>query len=154
MTTIFYILIAFCLFFEVLNLAACKKVFAAVEKYKDKNDRGIGKSGKQPRAVMDDVGALAVHDIRGAGDLRPGEVAQAISLLPAGGAALSSAAETASYAAYSMDDVNSALAAPKMAVPAGGSADAMSDRDAGGTGALSAEAAQTSTKLIYSSRLS
>ena len=38
MTTIFYILIAFCLFFEVLNLAACKKVFAAVEKYKDKND--------------------------------------------------------------------------------------------------------------------
>ena len=33
MTTIFYILIAFCLFFEVLNLAACKKVFAAVEKY-------------------------------------------------------------------------------------------------------------------------
>lgn len=25
MTTIFYILIAFCLFFEVLNLAACKK---------------------------------------------------------------------------------------------------------------------------------
>ena len=37
---------------------------------------GIGKSGKQPRAVMDDVGALAVHDIRGAGDLRPGEVAQ------------------------------------------------------------------------------
>ena len=47
------------------------------------------------------------------------------SLLPAGGAALSSAPETASYAAaYSMDDVNSALAAPKMAVPAGGSADA------------------------------
>ena len=40
------------------------------------------------------------------------------SLLPAGGAALSSAPETASYAAaYSMDDVNSALAAPKMAVP-------------------------------------
>lgn len=38
MTTIFYILIAFCLFFEVLNLAVCKKVFAAVEKYKDKND--------------------------------------------------------------------------------------------------------------------
>lgn len=38
MTTIFYILIAFCLLFEVLNLAACKKVFAAVEKYKDKND--------------------------------------------------------------------------------------------------------------------
>lgn len=38
MTTIFYILIAFCLFFEVLNLAACKKVFAAVEKYKDKSD--------------------------------------------------------------------------------------------------------------------
>ena len=38
MTTIFYILIVFCLFFEVLNLAACKKVFAAVEKYKDKND--------------------------------------------------------------------------------------------------------------------
>ena len=36
-------------------------------------------------------------------------------------------------AAYSMDDVNSALAAPKMAVPAGGSADAMSDRDAGGS---------------------
>ena len=32
MTTIFYILIAFCLFFEELNLAACKKVFAAVEK--------------------------------------------------------------------------------------------------------------------------
>ena len=59
------------------------------------------------------------------------------SLLPAGGAALSSAPETASYAAvYSMDDVNSALAAPKMAVQAGGSADAMSDRDAGGTGTL------------------
>ena len=76
-----------------------------------------------------------------------------ISLLPAGGAALSSAAETASYAAYSMDDVNSSLAAPKMAVQAGGSADAMSDRDAGGTGALSAEAAQTSTKLIYTANL-
>ena len=76
-----------------------------------------------------------------------------ISLLPAGGAALSSAAETASYAAYSMDDVNSALAAPKMAVPAGGSADTMSDRDAGGTGTLSAEAAQTSTKLIYTANL-
>ena len=57
-----------------------------------------------------------------------------ISLLPAGGAALSSAPETASYAAaYSMDDVNSALSAPKMAVAAGGSADAMSDRDAGGS---------------------
>ncbi len=52
-----------------------------------------------------------------------------ISLLPAGGAALSSAPETASYAAaYSMDDVNSALA-------------------------LSAEAAQTSTKLIYTANL-
>ena len=76
-----------------------------------------------------------------------------ISLLPAGGAALSSAPETASYAAYSMDDVNSALAAPKMAVPAGGSADAMSARDAGGTGTLSAEAAQTSTKLIYTANL-
>ena len=76
-----------------------------------------------------------------------------ISLLPAGGAALSSAPETASYAAYSMDDVNSALAAPKTAVPAGGSADAMSARDAGGTGALSAEAAQTSTKLIYTANL-
>ena len=76
------------------------------------------------------------------------------SLLPAGGAALSSAPETASYAAvYSMDDVNSALAAPKMAVQAGGSADAMSDRDAGGTGTLSAEAAQTSTKLIYTANL-
>ena len=76
------------------------------------------------------------------------------SLLPAGGAALSSAPETASYAAaYSMDDVNSALAAPKMAVPAGGSADAMSDRDAGCTGTLSAEAAQTSTKLIYTANL-
>ena len=76
------------------------------------------------------------------------------SLLPAGGAALSSAPETASYAAaYSMDDVNSALAAPKMAVPAGGSADAMSARDAGGTGTLSAEAAQTSTKLIYTANL-
>ena len=61
-----------------------------------------------------------------------------ISLLPAGGAALSSAPETASYAAaYSMDDVNSALAAPKMAVQAGGSA----------------EAAQTSTKLIYTANL-
>ena len=76
-----------------------------------------------------------------------------ISLLPAGGAALSSAPETASYAAYSMDDVNSALAAPKTAVPAGGSADAMSARDAGGTGTLSAEAAQTSTKLIYTANL-
>ena len=76
------------------------------------------------------------------------------SLLPAGGAALSSAPETASYAAaYSMDDVNSALTAPKMAVQAGGSADAMSDRDAGGTGTLSAEAAQTSTKLIYTANL-
>lgn len=60
-----------------------------------------------------------------------------ISLLPAGGAALSSAPETASYAAYSMDDVNSALAAPKTAVQAGGSA----------------EAAQTSTKLIYTANL-
>ena len=76
-----------------------------------------------------------------------------ISLLPAGGAALSSAPETASYAAYSMDDVNSALAASKTAVPAGGSADAMSARDAGGTGTLSAEAAQTSTKLIYTASL-
>lgn len=38
MTTIFYILIAFCLLFEVLNLAAYKKVFAAVKKYKNKND--------------------------------------------------------------------------------------------------------------------
>ena len=77
-----------------------------------------------------------------------------ISLLPAGGAALSSAPETASYAAaYSMDDVNSALAAPKMAVPAGGSADTMSDRDADGAGTLSAEAAQTSTKLIYTANL-
>ena len=76
-----------------------------------------------------------------------------ISLLPAGGAALSSAPETASYAAYSMDDVNSSLAAPKMAVQAGGSADTMSDRDAGGTGTLSAEAAQTSTKLIYTANL-
>ena len=50
-----------------------------------------------------------------------------ISLLPAGGAALSSAAdatpETASYAAYSMNDVNSALAAPKMAVQTSGAAD-------------------------------
>lgn len=36
MTTIFYILIAFCLFFEVLNLAACKKVFAAVESIRTK----------------------------------------------------------------------------------------------------------------------
>lgn len=60
-----------------------------------------------------------------------------ISLLPAGGATLSSAPETASYAAYSMDDVNSALAAPKTAVLAGGSADA----------------AQTSTKLIYTANL-
>lgn len=60
-----------------------------------------------------------------------------ISLLPAGGAALSSAPETASYAAYSMDDVNSTLAAPKTAVQAGGSA----------------EAAQTSTKLIYTANL-
>ena len=71
------------------------------------------------------------------------------SLLPAGGAALSSAPETASYAAaYSMDDVNSALAAPKMAVPAGGSADAMSDRDAGGTGALSAGSSRTLSLTI------
>lgn len=38
MTTIFYILITFCLLFEVLNLAACKKVFSAVERYKDKTD--------------------------------------------------------------------------------------------------------------------
>lgn len=76
-----------------------------------------------------------------------------ISLRPAGSAALSSAPETASYAAYSMDDVNSTLAAPKTAVQAGGSADAMSARDAGGTGTLSAEAAQTSTKLIYTANL-
>ena len=75
------------------------------------------------------------------------------SLLP-GGAALSSAPETASYAAaYSMDDVNSALAAPQDGRQAGGSADAMSDRDAGGAGALSAEAAQTSTKLILHANL-
>ena len=52
-----------------------------------------------------------------------------------------------------MDDVNSALAAPKMAVPAGESADTMSARDASGTGTLSAEAAQTSTKLIYTANL-
>ena len=70
-----------------------------------------------------------------------------ISLLPAGGAALSSAAETASYAAYSMDDMNSALSDSKMAVHASGNA------DAGGTSALSAEAAQTSTKLIYTANL-
>lgn len=79
-----------------------------------------------------------------------------ISLLPAGGAALSSAPETASYAAYSMDGVNSALSDSKMAVQSSGAADtgsAMSARDAGGTGALSAEAAQTSTKLIYTANL-
>ena len=79
-----------------------------------------------------------------------------ISLLPAGGAALSSAPETASYAAYSMDGVNSALSDSKMAVQSSGAADtgsAMSDRDAGGTGILSAEAAQTSTKLIYTANL-
>lgn len=79
-----------------------------------------------------------------------------ISLLPAGGAALSSAPETVSYAAYSMDDVNSALAAPKMAVQSSGAADTgstVSDRSADGTGTLSAEAAQTSTKLIYTANL-
>ena len=75
-----------------------------------------------------------------------------ISLLPAGGAALSSAAETASYAAYSMDDVNSALAAPKMAVQAGGSADTMSARDAGGTGTLSRRAQSSSTRPTSPSR--
>ena len=79
-----------------------------------------------------------------------------ISLLPAGGAALSSAPETASYAAYSMDGVNSALSDSKMAVQSSGAADTgstMSARDAGGTGTLSAEAAQTSTKLIYTANL-
>ena len=83
-----------------------------------------------------------------------------ISLLPAGGAALSSAAdvpETAVYAAYSMDSVNSALAEPKMAVQTSGAADTgstMSTRSADGTSALSAEAAQTDAKLIYTANLS
>lgn len=79
-----------------------------------------------------------------------------ISLLPAGGAALSSAPETASYAAYSMDSVNSALAAPKMAVQTSGAADTgsvMSSRAADGTSTLSAEAAQDTTKLIYTANL-
>ena len=78
-----------------------------------------------------------------------------ISLLPAGGASLSSAPET-SYAAYSMDSVNSALAAPKMAVQTSGAADTdsvMSSRSADGTSTLSAEAAQTSAKLIYTANL-
>ena len=76
-------------------------------------------------------------------------------LMAAGGAALTAepAPETASYAAYSVDGVNSALAAPKMAVPAGGSADAMSDRSADDTSALRAEAAQEGTKLIYTANL-
>ncbi len=79
-----------------------------------------------------------------------------ISLLPAGGAALSSAAETASYAAYSMDGVNSALSDSKMAVQSSGAADtgsAVSDRSADDPSALRAEAAQEGTKLIYTANL-
>ena len=80
-----------------------------------------------------------------------------LSLLPAGGAALSSAPETASYAAYSMDDINSTLAAPKMAIQTSGAADTgstMNARSADGTSTLSAEAAQTDAKLIYTADLS
>ena len=79
-----------------------------------------------------------------------------ISLLPAGGAALSSAPETASYAAYSMDGVNSALSDSKMAVQSSGAADTgstVSDRSADDVGALRAEAAQEGTKLIYTANL-
>lgn len=79
-------------------------------------------------------------------------------LMAAGGAALTAepAPETASYAAYSMDSVNSALSDSKMAVQSSGAADtgsAMSDRSADDTSALRAEAAQEGTKLIYTANL-
>ena len=79
-------------------------------------------------------------------------------LMAAGGAALTAAPapETASYAAYSMDGVNSALSDSKMAVQSSGAADtgsAVSDRSADDTSALRAEAAQEGTKLIYTANL-
>ena len=79
-------------------------------------------------------------------------------LMAAGGAALTaeSAPETASYAAYSMDGVNSALSDSKMAVQSSGAADtgsAVSDRSADDPSALRAEAAQEGTKLIYTANL-
>lgn len=79
-------------------------------------------------------------------------------LMAAGGAALTAepAPETASYAAYSVDGVNSALSDSKMAVQSSGAADtgsAVSDRSADDTSALRAEAAQEGTKLIYTANL-
>ena len=79
-------------------------------------------------------------------------------LMAAGGAALTaeSAPETASYAAYSVDGMNSALSDSKMAVQSSGAADtgsAVSDRSADDTSALRAEAAQEGTKLIYTANL-
>ena len=79
-------------------------------------------------------------------------------LMAAGGAALTAepAPETASYAAYSVDGVNSALSDSKMAVQSSGAADtgsAVSDRSSDDTSALRAEAAQEGTKLIYTANL-
>ena len=79
-------------------------------------------------------------------------------LMAAGGAALTAepAPETASYAAYSVDGVNSALSDSKMAVQSSGAADtgsAVSDRSADDTSTLRAEAAQEGTKLIYTANL-
>lgn len=80
-------------------------------------------------------------------------------LMAAGSAALTAepAPETASYAAYSsMNGVNSVLSDSKMAVQSSGAADtgsAVSDRSADDTSALRAEAAQESTKLIYTANL-
>lgn len=79
-------------------------------------------------------------------------------LMAAGGAALTAepAPETASYAAYSVDGVNSALSDSKMAVQSSGAADtgsAVSDRSADDASALRAEAAQEGTKLIYTANL-
>lgn len=79
-------------------------------------------------------------------------------LMAAGGAALTAdpAPETASYAAYSVDGVNSALSDSKMAVQSSSAADtgsAVSDRSADDTSALRAEAAQEGTKLIYTANL-
>ena len=79
-------------------------------------------------------------------------------LMAAGGAALTAepAPETASYAAYSVDGVNSALSDSKMAVQSSGAADtgsAVSDRSADDTSALRAEAAQEGTKLIYTANV-
>ena len=79
-----------------------------------------------------------------------------ITLLPSGGAAADTSAET-SFASYSMDDVNSTLSAPKLAVQSAGGSDTMSARSAdNGTSTLNAEAAQeavSDTKLIYTANL-